>query len=408
MIWYNIYMKTEELNIIELKELKESLKDLTDTRVKGKTTYKVWDVVTSSLLAIMANADTFEEIKAFADEKYKFLKSFLQMTGGVASSQTYKNIIGMLSPKELQNISFSFISKMIHGDVKQDIISIDGKVDTSSKREDDKPLNILNAYSSELGIFLHGVRVDDKTNEIPMFKDIIKRINVKGNIITVDALNTQKDNATLVKKLKGEYVFVLKGNHGLIYEDLVDYFNDSELCSSSRKFTQTSKENGNIVVREYFQTNDIDWLEMKDDWTGLKTIGCIKKTITNIKTNKTTTEIRYYISSLEVDVELFAKCIRNHWAVENKLHWQLDFTFKCDDNTTSDKNALENLQILKKIILNLLNLVKANYKKSLIKLRFYICLNVEKYILEIFSLVEKRKKEVGFSLADALKIPIDT
>jgi len=401
-------MKIEDIGIAELKNLKEDYKNLSDPRVQKRSTYKIWDVITTSTLAIMANADTFEEIKAFADEKYLFLKSFLQMTGGVPSSLTYENIIGLVNPKELQRIAYESISQMVHQGIKGDIINIDGKVDTSSKRYNDKPLNVLNAYSNKLGVFLYGVAIEDKTNEIPMFKEVLKGINVKGNIITVDALNTQKDNASLVRSLKGDYVFAVKGNHDNLYTDIVDYFNDEEFCNSCKSLRQTSKENSSVIVREYYQTNNISWLEERREWQGLKTIGCIKKTTTNINTGEVSTETRYYISSLDVDLTLFSDAVRGHWSVENKLHWHLDFTFKCDDNTTNKKSALENLQILKKIVLNLLSLVKDYYKKSLIKIRYYTSLNAEKYIPQIFNLVSKMKKQAGFSLADALKIPCIT
>ena len=400
-------MNIQEINVEEIKILREEAKGLTDVRVKGKCTYKLWDVVVSSVLAVMANADTFEEIETFSNTKYSFLKSILQMTGGVPTVQTYENIIGMLKPEELHELCRDFVIKATTQNIKQDIINIDGKVDKNSARKANelhdkiKPLNVLNAFSSELGIYLYGLQIEDKTNEIPMFKEILKHINVKGNIITVDALNTQTENAKLVVKMKGDYVFAVKKNQGNLYNDLIEYFNDKELLDKCNCFLTTAKEGGKIVKRNYYQTEDIDWLSNKAAWTGLKSIGCVIKETEDMQGNKTI-EIRYYISSLSSDIRLFAKSIRSHWNVENNLHWQLDFTFKCDDNRTENKSALFNLQIIKKLVLNMLKIVKEHFKKSLIKIRYIISLDTEKSIVEIFKILFVRYQENGFTVFDTL------
>lgn len=394
-------MNIQGIKLEKLKELREISKDLTDNRVKKRSTYKLWDVVSVSVLAVLANANDFEEIAEFGNEKYDFLRGFLQLTGGIPTAQTYENIISMLNPEELQNMCLEFVIKAATKKIKRDIISIDGKVDNSSgrkaneEREKIKPLNVLNAYSNELGISLYSMPIEDKTNEIPMFKEIIKHINVKGNIITVDALNTQTENAKLVRQLKGDYVFAVKGNQGQLYENLIDYFKDIDLTKTCNTFKTTSKENSSIVTRKYYQTEDIDWIYKKWDWSGLTSIGCVIKETEDMLGN-TTIETRYYISSLNIDIELFAKAVRGHWGVENKLHWQLDYTFNCDDNTTANKRALFNLQLIKKLVLNILNIVKTHFKKSLKKIRYIISLNTEKMILEIFRILFDKYKDNRF------------
>ena len=400
-------MNIQDINVEEIKIFKEDAKNLTDSRIQKKCTYKLWDVVVSSVLAVMANADTFEEIYTFAKVKYDFLKSILQMTGGVATVKTYENIIGMINSDELHELCKSFVIKATTQNIKQDIINIDGKVDKNSARnaneEHDKikPLNVLNAFSSELGIYLYGLQIDDKTNEIPMFKELIKHINVKGNIITVDALNTQVENAKLIIKLKGDYVFAVKKNQGNLYNDLIEYFNDTELLKGCNSYLTTAKEGGKVVKRNYYQTDEITWLNTKKEWAGLKSIGCVIKETEDMQGNKTK-EIRYYISSLSTDIRLFAKSIRSHWKVENNLHWQLDFTFKCDDNRTENKSALLNLQIIKKLVLNMLKLVKEHFNKSLIKIRYIISLNTEDSIVEIFKMLFVKYQKAGFSIFDSL------
>ena len=206
--------------------------------------------------------------------------------------------------------------------------------------------------------------------EITAFPTVINALNIRNAIITVDALNTQKENCKLVKKKRGDYVFALKGNQGNFYNDVQLYFTTEILkeLEKNNHLHQIEKRGNETVVYDYYQTDDITWYHDYKSWKGLKTIGMVKKTI--IKRDGTeTSEIRYYISSLNVDIELFSDCIRKHWSVENKLHWQLDYTFKQDDNTTADKDALLGLQIIKKTALALLNPIKEKRNMSMNKLR---------------------------------------
>ena len=150
-------------------------------------------------------------------------------------------------------------------------------------------------------------------------------------------------------------------------------------------FKNIEKSHASIITYEYFQTEDISWYSDLKSWKGIKTFGLVKKTIE--KYGQKTTEFRYYISSLFIDIETFSNAIRQHWSVENKLHWHLDFTFKQDDNSTMDKNALFNLQILKKLSLAFLNDVKRIYNRSLRLIRFRLSLSFETEILRFFNIL---------------------
>ena len=233
--------------------------------------------------------------------------------------------------------------------------------------------------------------IHDKTNEIPTIPVILKRLNIKDSIITWDALNTQKDNVKAVINGKGDYVVALKSNQPNFYDEVVLYFDDKRLDtikagnSKSAYLKTIEKSHSSSIKYEYFQTEDISWFEDLKSWKGLKSIGLVKKTI--LKNGKETVEKRYYISSLYLNIKLFSNAIRKHWSVENKLHWQLDFTFKQDNNTTLNKKALFNLQIIKKLALALLNKVKNIYDMSLKGLRFIISINFEQEILRFFNIL---------------------
>lgn len=172
---------------------------------------------------------------------------------------------------------------------------------------------------------------------------------------------------------KRDYVVPIKANQGNFYRDLELYFKDLKLEQitagniHSDYLTEIEKSHSSTIIYEYYQTSDTTWYFDYKEWKKLTTIGMVKKTI--IKKNKTTIEKRYYISSLNVDIKQFANAIRNHWSVENKLHWHLDFTFREDKNTTMNKQALMNLQLVNKFTLAVLNKVKPFYNNNNISIR---------------------------------------
>ena len=189
--------------------------------------------------------------------------------------------------------------------------------------------------------------------------------------------------------LKGDYVVPIKRNQGNFYNDLwiilMKKLESIKAGNTKSAYLEYFEQRGSIIIHyEYFQTSDVKWYFEKDKWKKLNTIGVVKKTINDGKNKDTKVEIRYYISSLNIDIELFLKAIRNHWSVENKLHWHLDFTFKQDKNTTMNKNALLNLEIINKFFLEILNKVKPFYNNiSLRRIRKKISYNFEKSLVNL-------------------------
>lgn len=382
-------------------------KEIKDPRQQGKIDYKVWDIVIVVFLATICNCNDWDDIVTFAKSKYDFLRKYLKMTGGIPSAITYERVIAVIDKDQLQSICLYFLSEIItlKKKKKREIINIDGKQDKSSSYhklnedgtiEEIKNLNVLNAYSNNFNMCLYSMPIEDKTNEITAFPEIIKKLNIRNTIITVDALNTQKENCKIVIKKRGDYVFALKKNQGTFYEDVKLYFDDKEikkdLKTKKKCYHHETETRGNtIVTYDYYQTNDITWYEEYKSWKGLKTIGMVNKTTIN-PDGTTTEEQRYYISSLDVDIILFSECVRKHWSVENKLHWQLDYTFKQDDNTTVNKEALLGLQIIKKTVLALLNPIKEKKKISMNKLRLAFSFNVEDELEGMFQFYAKNSK----------------
>ena len=392
-------MKIKEIEISKLKELKEKSMMLKDERQKGKVIYKIWDIVVVVILAVLADCNEWEEIADYARDEKDFLKKFLKLTGGIPTAKTYERVISLIDSQELNKIFVDFIKDIQFMDdiYFKDILSFDGKVDKGSSRkkgyivEETKPLNVLNVYSDKLQMCIDQEMIEEKTNEITAIPDVIKRLDLTNVICTWDALNTQKDNVKAVISKGGDYCVALKANQGNFYKDVQDYFDEDRLLiieSGYEGAYQLTREKNHeaVITYEYYQTEKVNWYPDIKLWEGLKSIGLVKKTIDQSDGTRVE-EKRYYISSLLLDISVFSNAIRKHWNVENKLHWQMDFTFKSDDNMTMNKKALFNLQIIKKFCLTILNEVKKEKNKSLKRIRKDISRNVEKETIEIFKLL---------------------
>ena len=394
--------KIEDIDIAILKSLKEKLKKITDTRQQSKISYKIWDIIVCVILANLTAITDWEDIPTFVETKKDFLKKFLKLTGGVPHHVTYERVFSLVDSKELESILNQFVIDItLNSSNNSDIINIDGRVDCGSSRkstnyqEKNSPLNVLNAYSNKYGICLASEMIEDKTNEITTIPIILERLNIKDTIITWDALNTQKRNVEIVKSKKGDYVVPVKKNHPNFNVDLELYFDErtqEEIKagrSGSAYLKQEEKSHSCFITYEYFQTSDIKWYSEYKEWKGLNSFGMVKKTIERNK--ETIVEKRFYISSLFIDIELFSRSIREHWSVENKLHWHLDFTFREDKNTTQNKNALMNLQLINKFCLAILSKVKSRYNMSLKKIRYKLSINFEQEFITILCYLQLLK-----------------
>lgn len=398
--------KVQDIDITILKQLKEKLKQLKDVRNKNMIIYKQWDCLMCVILASFAYNNDWKDIYNFVVDNYTWFRSFLQMTGGIPTEGSYERIIGLVDSDELNNILLDFFKSLIlEKTVDIQTYNFDGRVNNGSKRnatimnKAKTPLNCLNVYSNKDGYCIYTKEISDKSNEIPTIEDLVKGLNLNGVIATWDALNSQTKNVAAVINAGGDYIIPIKGNQGTFYKDLIDYFDDKK-CEeiiagnlNSEYKTYTEKSHGQIIKYECFQTSDVKWYNKLNDWSGLKTIGLVRKTITkktivkekNKKIEKiiTTVENRYYISSRQVNIEEFSDVTRKHWLVEIKVHWHLDFTFCQDSNTTTNKNALLNLEIIHKFIIAILEHVKTRYNKSMKSIRKHLSNNFSEFFPEL-------------------------
>ena len=392
-----ISINFENLNNEGIKDMILIVKKQEDTRYAPNIRHKMEDIILIVLFAILAKCNEWTEIESFAKKKEKWLKKHLELPNGIPSHDTIQRVISLLDPNSLYADTINYLIEKINtlsSSNERDILSMDGKTSNGSKRstgknKEEQVVNTMSVYSTNYGISLVQDYISEKTNEIPMGPKLLEKLNLKNCVVTADALNTQVDTIKAILKGKADYVLPVKENQKLTYEEIKMYYTDKNFIKEVKEKSYkkvVEKEHNAIVTREYYMTDDIKWMNQKEKWPGLKSIGLARKTIE--KDDNKTIENRYYIVSFTNNIELFAKGVRSEWGVENNLHAPLDIVFKEDANRTLEKNGAKNLGILRRIALALLKFVQTYYNKSLNLIRTDLAFNFENEIENIFKLLD--------------------
>jgi predicted transposase YbfD/YdcC len=361
------------------------LDSVIDNRQQVKVRHLMKDIIAIVFFASLANADDWMDIFHFAEAKESFLRQYLELPNGIPSHDTIQRVMAMVSPAYLQGFRDKWNEAMssCEGGKVRKILALDGKTQRGNGSAKRKGNHIVSAVDND-GFCLSEVLVDDKSNEITAIPELLGKLNVKKHIITTDAMGAQTKIAAEIRKKGADYVLALKKNHAVLYADVKDYFDDPELLARCAYTKTTENARGGVEKREYWQSEDIPWMSQKKDWAGLKSIAMTKNTV--YKNGKVSTEVRFFISSLLLDVNEIARAIRGHWMVES-YHWHLDVTFREDANHTIDKYAAYNLNIIRKIAINTLKLLEVGNKKISLKgKRFVLSLSFEKYCANLMDL----------------------
>lgn len=370
-----------------MQELLEWMEYIEDIRQQRKVRHTLKDILVIVLFATLANADDWVEMALFADYYQDYLRKYIELKNGPPSHDTIRRVMGMISPEILQQLYGKWQERLNQndGELLKKIICIDGKTMRSNKRKEEKAAHIVSAWSKEDGYCLGQKAVEEKSNEITAIPELLNKIQIKGQIVTIDAMGTQTAIAEKIKKKRADYVLALKKNQSCMYEEVREYFSDEKflkVIQNEGNYRKTQeKAHGQIEIREYYQTEDIKWLNQKKNWKGLKSIVMEKKTIK--KEEGEIKEYRYFISSLKANIEEVSRAVRGHWSVES-MHWHLDVTFKEDANTTIDKMAAQNLNIIRKWSLSILKPAElTRHKLSMKKKRFVISLRPIQFLEEL-------------------------
>lgn len=414
------FFTMDELEDIDLGLITLCINELNsfeDPRQLSKIEHKLSSIVMLVILCLFAGVDEWKKMEGFAKVNETAFRKLVPLENGIPSHDTIQRVFAFINPNELTNLLVPLFKEIVNNGIQklnlehaaiyqdqdtliQDIYSFDGKEIRKSGNkyktgEDVHNFNTLNVYSTEFHLSLMAERIESKTNEIPTMIKVMKFLDLKGIIATFDALNTQKSVVASIVEARGDYVGVLKKNHGVFYEELESFFNDGdflyEIKSNSNQYLKDIKETKRQkIVREYFITENISWFYDRNDWKGLKSFGYELKTKTNNDTGEITVEKRYFLNSIKANADLFSLAVRRHWNIENNLHWHLDVTFKEDYVTTKNKAALHNLTIVRRFVLAVLNLVRDMYPNtSLSMIRNRISWAFEKEMNTIFTILTK-------------------
>ena len=365
--------------------LAEALEGIEDTRRERSVMYPLIEIMMIVLLGVMCGATSYAKIEMFGVSKETWLKKFLRLEYGIPDACTLRNVIKEIATAKLHEI---FVEWMKH--IAQNIfgvVAIDGKEARRTKDKNKKPLHVVSAFSHEFGLVLGQLACEEKSNEITAIPKLLEMLEIKGCIVTIDAMGTQTEIADKIIDKGADYCLSLKENQGNLYND-VKLYTETELFPDDRRFLagkgqyhrEIEKGHGRIEKREYFVCNDVSWIEYAGKWRNLSGFGvCVS---TTEQDGKVTISHNYSIYSVpNMTAREFAKCKRGHWSVENSLHWVLDMVFREDESRARTDNSAENLNVFRQMAFNILK-CETSFKGGISDKQFN-CLLDERYLEKV-------------------------
>ena len=340
----------------QVLEWQKHFEELEDPRQSGKVAYPLEEMLLQCLLAVLAGADSWVEIAEFGKNKLDFLRRLLVFENGTPSHDQFGNLFAALDAEAFQSCFIAWVASLAK--LGPDIVAIDGKTLRRSYQEGGAkaPIHMISAFSSRQRLVLGQRKVADKSNEITAIPELLDLLTVKGSIVTIDAMGCQKEIAKKIVAKEADYVLALKGNQGLLSQDVELFFGEQKACkfedTAVSRHQTVEKSHGRIETRTYTSIDGIDWLKERHDWVGLKSIVMVES-IREIIGGKTESETRFYISSLAADAARQGDAIRSHWGVECH-HWVMDMVFRDDECRIRTANAPANFATIKHIASNLM------------------------------------------------------
>jgi predicted transposase YbfD/YdcC len=330
--------------------------NMPDPRQRGKVAYPLNEILLLCLLAVIAGAETFTEIARFGRSKIKLLQRFLPFENGTPAHDHLGDIFATLDADAFQRCFAAWVAEATG--CPSGVIAIDGKTSRRSyqKKGAKAPIHMVSAFAARQRLVLGQIKVNEKSNEITAIPALIEMMEIEGAVITIDAMGCQRAIAEKILGKKADYIFSLKGNQGTLHDDVKLFV--AEQQARDYKDTKISRhetvdgDHGRIETRRYTVIHDVAWLQKRHDWPGLRSVIVVSST--REFRGKIERETRLYISSLDLAAEVVAQMVRDHWTVENNLHWVMDMVFRDDECRVRKDHAPANFATIKHAAFNFL------------------------------------------------------
>lgn len=381
------------------KALEDCLKSVDDPRTEKNQKHKFIDIMAIAILSTISGADTWDDMEDWGKAKKEWLSGFLELPNGIPSHDTFNRLFSMIDPDQFHKAFIEWVKAVT--EKIEGVVAIDGKTIRRSRdlSKGKRAIHVVSAWASDNGLVLGQCKTEEKSNEITAIPELLKQLDIKGCIVTIDAMGTQKKIAEQIISCEADYILSVKENQPVLYENIRLYF-ETEVLSKNKKelekrgfyYKEYCKEHGRLEVREYYITNEIAWLEEKREWKGLSGLGlCISK----VREGEKTTETRSYgiYSKKSMTAEEYGRSKRNHWQIENSLHWVLDIAYREDESRIRAGNSAENLNILRHMTLNMLKQEKS-CKRGIAGKRKNCGWN-DGYLLKVLKTLDIKKDEIG-------------
>jgi len=367
--------------------LMECFSELPDPRVERCRRHQLIDIVFIAVCAVICGAEAFTEMEEFGHSKEAWLRQFLELPNGIPSHDTFGRVLARLDPKEFE----ACFERWVRGVVQLsegEVVGIDGQ---TLRRSYDRAagrsaIEVVSAWARTTGLTWGQVKVAEDSNEITAVPELLRVLDLTGCIVTVDALNTQKEIARQIRAQGTEYVLALKDNHPTLRQQVADFLQAAQhgrtLNYQISTHQTVEKDHGRIETRRYWQVEAPPHLHEFEQWPDLRSVGLVQAT--REVRDQTTVETRYYLSSLPVEAGRFSDAVRGHWTVENSCHWILDVVFREDDSRVRRGHAPENLALIRRWAHNLLAR-EPSVKRGIKTKRLKAALD-DRYLLKILTL----------------------
>jgi predicted transposase YbfD/YdcC len=340
------------------RRLSECFASVQDPRVERTRLHLLGDILTIAILAVIAGARGWEDMELYGLSKEKWLSTFLSLPAGIPSADTFRRVFEKLNPKEFEEAFEAWVRQLVD-DLGVQVVAIDGKslrgsYDRATGR---KALHLVSAWATQHRLVLAQTKVQDKSNEITAIPALLELLNIAGCIVTIDAMGTQKSIAAQIVGAGADYILCLKANHPTLFGEVNSWFETARREGTLPTPTEDKIEAGHhrIEIRKVWSLalDQLPPLYQAPEWVGLQTIVIVERT--RYLWNKMTHEIHFYLCSLPPESPRIGAAIRQHWGIENSLHWVLDVTFDEDNSRVRSMHAPQNLALVRRFALNALN-----------------------------------------------------